>query len=195
MNKNARSARTIVFLGISGSGKGTQAARLLKVLPGSVNISTGKAFRRIASHRRVVGRCIRAIIRRGDVVPYWGPAYVWLNVFFERLRGDEHVVLDGGPRLIADARLLDDFMRDIGRSLPTAIYIVLSERAARRRLERRGRAIDDTPQAIRARFAYFRREVLPVVAYYRRRGRLVTINGEQPIQAVWRDIKRALRLA
>lgn len=193
MSSNA-SGRTFVFLGISGSGKGTQAARLLRILPRSVNISTGNAFRRIAARPTRVGRCIRSIMRRGGIVPYWGPAYVWLNAFFERLRGDEYVVLDGGPRLVADARLLDDFMRDIGRSLPTAIYITLSEHEARRRLLERGRTIDDTPQAIRARFAYFRREVLPVVAYYRRNGRLVVINGDQPAPVVWQDIRKALRL-
>lgn len=185
--------KTIVFLGISGSGKGTQAQRLLRALPRSVNLSTGKVFRRVASRRNLVGRFIRDILYRGGIVPYWGPAYVWLNAFFERLRGDEHLVFDGAPRLVAEARTMDDFMRDVGRPLPIAIHLRLSLPMARRRLLARGRS-DDNRRAIAGRFRFFRECVRSVIAYYRRRGRLITINGDQPVPAVWRDIKRALRL-
>ncbi len=195
MNRKIRSSRTIVFLGISGSGKGTQTARLLKALPGSVNVSTGRAFRRIASHPNIVGRFIRRIVRSGGIVPYWAPAYIWLNAFFKELEGDEPIVLDGSPRLLAEARMIDDFMGDLGRPKVVALYLMLPEREAMQRLVKRGRASDDRPEAIRRRFLWFRRDVPPVVAYYRRRGRLVVINGDQPVPAVWRDIRRALHLA
>lgn len=194
MNKRARGPKTILLLGISGSGKGTQTSRLLQALPGSVNLSTGRTFRRIASRPNTVGRFIQSIMRSGGRVPYWGPAYVWLNAFFEQLRGDEPVIFDGSPRSIAEARMIDDFMGDIGRSLPTAIYIVLSEREAQRRLLKRRRTIDDRLKAVRRRFAWFTKDVRPVIAYYRRRGRLITVNGAQPVPAVWRDIRKALRL-
>ena len=51
---------------------------------------------------------------------------------------------------------------------------------------------DDTQSAIRRRFAWFRKHVRPVITYYRRRRRLITVNGDQPVRAVWRDIRRAL---
>ena len=114
--------------------------------------------------------------------------------FLERVSPSHHIIADGTPRRLAEARLWDEIMIDAGRPLPVAIYITLTEHEARRRLLLRGRAVDDTPEAIRRRFAYFRREVLPVVAYFRRRRRLVTVNGDQPIPTVWRDIKRALGL-
>ncbi|MDP3727043.1 MAG: nucleoside monophosphate kinase [bacterium] len=191
---NIRGGRTIVFLGISGSGKGTQTARLLRALPGSINLSTGKAFRRFAKRPTRVGRFVKGIIERGGIMPYWAPAYVWLNAFFENLRGDESVVFDGAPRLVAEARMIDDFMRDTGRSAPVVIYLALHEQEARRRLLARGRN-DDTPAAIHRRFAWFREHVRPVISYYRQRRRLMTVNGDQPVPAVWRDIKKALRIA
>ena len=191
MSSRVRPARTIVFLGISGSGKGTQATRLLKALPRSVNLGTGKAFRRFAKQRTLVGRFVKRIIERGHLMPYWAPAYVWLNAFFETLKGDEPIIFDGAPRLTAEARMIDDFMRDVGRPLPAAVYLALHEREAMRRLVIRGRN-DDTQSAIRRRFAWFRKHVRPVIAYYRYRGRLITVNGDQPIDAVWRDIRRAL---
>jgi adenylate kinase len=88
---------------------------------------------------------------------------------------------------------MDRVMSDLRRPLPVAVYLAVSEREAMRRLIARGR-FDDTLAAIRRRFAYFRRDVFPVIAYYRRRRRLISINGDQPIDAVWRDIRRALRL-
>lgn len=191
--RGIRAGRTIAFLGISGSGKGTQAERLLKVLPRSVNISTGEAFRRIAVRSNLVGRFTRGVLSRGGLMPYWAPAYVWLNAFFERLRGNESIIFDGAPRLVAEAEMMDDFMRDVGRPLPVAVYLKLSPRAARDRLLARGRA-DDNARAIAGRFAFFRRNVRPVIAYYRHHRRLIVINGEQSPAEVWRDIRHALQL-
>ena len=191
--RGIRAGRTIAFLGISGSGKGTQAERLLKVLPRSVNISTGGAFRRIATRSNRVGRFTRGVLIRGGLMPYWAPAYVWLNAFVERLKGDESIIFDGAPRWVAEAEMIDDFMHDIGRHLPVAIYLKLSARAARERLLARGRG-DDNARAIAGRFAFFRRNVRPVIAYYRRHRRLMVINGEQSPAEVWRDIRTALRL-
>ncbi len=194
MNRNVSSGQTFAFLGISGSGKGTQAARLLRVLPKGVNLSTGRTFRRAAKRSIRVGRFVKGIIERGGIMPYWAAAYVWLNAFFEHLQGDESIVLDGAPRLVAEARMIDDFMHDVGRPAPVAIYLLLHEAEAMRRLLARRRS-DDTPSAIRRRFRWFKKHVRPVAAYYRRRGRLITINGDQPVPAVWRDIRKALRLS
>ena len=185
--------RTFVLLGISGSGKDTQVRFLRRALPRSVEISTGDALRAVARRRNRAGRHIAAILRRGGIAPYWSAIYVWLRALFERLNGEEDLIFSGGPRLIEDARMLDDVMTDLGRPLPIVVYLTLSAAEARRRLIKRGRS-DDNPRAIAGRFQFFQREVLPVVAYYRRRSRLITINGDQPVPAVWRDIRRALRL-
>lgn len=195
MNRRVqRSGRTFVFLGLSGSGKGTQATRLIAVLGGQArNISTGAAFRRFAARKNLIGDYIRDILRRGALIPYWAPIYVWLDDFFTRLTPDEHLVFDGAPRRVEEARTMDDVMRDVGRSLPVAIFLKLSEAEADRRLLARGRA-DDHRRAIAGRFRFFTAHVRPVIEYYRRRDRLVTINGGQPVPAVWRDIRRALKL-
>ncbi len=186
-------ARTYVLLGISGSGKGVQAKRLLRAIPGSVNISTGDGLRRVARKQNLLGRYIKRILRRGDLAPYWSAAYLWLSDFFERLRGDEPLVFDGAPRRIAEARMMDDFMRDIGRELPIVLYLRISPRVALKRLLARRRS-DDILRAIRERFRFFEHSVRPVIRYYRTRRRLITINGDQPIPAVWRDIRRTLKL-
>lgn len=188
------SAQTIVFLGASGSGKDTQAEFLLRAWGRrGRKISTGDGLRRIAQKRGLVGRYVKGVLERGGLMPAWGPASIWLSAFISRLGGDEHLVFTGAPRRIEEAVLLDGFMRDIGRPLPRAIYLALPDRAARERLLSRGRH-DDSRRAIRGRLNFFKVHVFEVIRYYRRRRRLIEINGNQDVPAVWRDIRRALRI-
>ena len=187
-----RPGRTFVFLGISGSGKGTQAKFLERRIRGRI-LSTGVAFRAVARTRTFLGRYVADVMRRGGLMPYWGPVYFWLHDSFAHLRREEHIIFEGSPRRIEEAPILDQFMRDLGRPLPIAIYIKLSPREARRRLLERRRS-DDTLRAITNRFAFFREHVTGVIRYYQRRDRLITVNGDQSPEAVWRDIRNALRV-
>lgn len=190
----ARSAQTIILLGVSGSGKDTQAEFLLRTWGRrGKRISTGDGLRHMMRKQNLVGRYVKGVLGRGGLMPAWGPVYVWLSAFIERLHGDEHLVFTGAPRRIEEAIMLDGFMRDIGRSLPRAIYLAVPDRAARDRLLSRGRH-DDTGRAIRGRLSYFKAHVTKVIHYYRRRRRLIEINGDQDVRAVWRDIKKALKI-
>lgn len=194
MSKGAKiKGKTFVFLGISGSGKGTQTGFLMKALPYAKNISTGDRLRAISKKKNIAGRYISGILHRGGLTPYWAPASIWLADFVENLRAEDNLVFDGAPRLVKEALMMDDFMKDVGRPLPVAIYVKLSRGEAFRRLVKRGR-FDDNKKAIRERFAFFETRVQPVIQYYKNRKRLVVINGDQDVNDVWRDIKKALRL-
>lgn len=185
--------RTFLFIGISGSGKGTQVARLLRALRPSHHVEPGRWVRYFKDKHTVGGEVINRTTSRGELVPTWALLAILAHELMERVPSSAHIIADGTPRRIAEAELWNTVMADAKRPPPIAVYLTLSAREATRRLLRRGR-FDDTPVAIRRRFAYFRREVLPVIRYYRRRRRLITINGEQPVAAVWRDIRKALRL-
>lgn len=192
--RDCRSAQAIIFLGVSGSGKDTQAEFLLRAWGRrGKRISTGDGLRRTALRNSVTGRYIQGVLDRGGLMPAWGPVYVWLSAFIERLHGDEHLVFTGAPRRIEEAVMLDEFMQDIGRPLPRAIYVAVPDRAARERLLSRGRH-DDTARAIRGRLNFFKSHVVEVIRYYRRRRRLIEINGNQDVRAVWRDIRKALKI-
>lgn len=194
MNKGAKmKGRTFVFLGISGSGKGTQTGFLMKVLAHAKNISTGDGLRSISKKKNIVGRYISGILHRGGLTPYWAPASIWLTDFVENLHAEDNLVFDGAPRLVKEAQMMDDFMKDVDRPLPVAIYIKLSRGEAFRRLIKRGR-YDDNKRAIQGRFAFFKMRVQPVIQYYKNRKRLVVINGDQDANDVWRDIRKAVRL-
>lgn len=186
-------ARTFAVLGVSGSGKDTQAGFLLKVLPKARRISTGDGLRRMAGRSNAVGRFAKRVIERGGLFPAWTPIYLWLSEFIEKLDGDESVIFTSGPRRLEEAAMLDAFLRDIGRPAPVAIYLKLSSAVAKSRLLARGRS-DDSPRAIANRITFFKHNVQPVIRYFQRRGRLIVVDGMQPIPEVWREIKKKLQL-
>ena len=191
---NRGPARTILFIGISGSGKGTQAAKLISALGSAYYLEIGRRVREYVGKRTIGGRIITRTTTRGELIPTWALLSLIGHEFLRRVPDGANIVADGTPRRLAEAKLWDRIMSDANRTLPHAIYLTLSERAAMRRLLDRGRNTDDRPAAIRRRFAYFRREVLPVVSYFRRHRRLITVNGDQSREEVWRDIKKALGL-
>lgn len=192
MRKNAQ-GKTFVFLGISGSGKGTVAEHLQRALEESIIISTGGTLREIARQPNLMGRYIRDILDRGGLVPHWVASFLWIRKLTEELRGDEHLIFEGAPRRIEEARLMDEVMKALGRPLPVAAYLELPPRAAEERLVKRGRS-DDNHRAIRARFEFFRKHVHPVIRYYRNQKRLVTINADQTRDEVWEEARRALKI-
>lgn len=165
----------------------------MKALPRAKNIGTGDGLRVIAKRKNLTARFVAGVLSRGGLAPLWAVAYIWLEEFVRNLKGDENVIFDGAPRRVDEARLMDDFMGDIGRRPPVAIYLKLAEKEALRRLLARARS-DDNPRAIRGRFSFFKTNVQPVIDYYRQRKRLVVIDGNQGVGEVWRDIKRALHL-
>lgn len=185
--------RTFVFLGISGSGKGTYAELMKHIIPGVRQISTGEHLRAAAKKDTLMGQYVREILDRGGIVPFWAAAYGWMNQLFEHLHGDEDLLFDGSPRMVEEAWWLDEVSAALGREPPAAVYVRVRPAVARERLLKRGRS-DDNPRAIAGRFAFFRTYVRRTIRYYRERGRLIVVDGNRPVELVWNDVRRGLKL-
>ena len=186
---------TLVVLGRSGSGKGTQAYFILRHLKkaGVFHLETGRFLRDLIARKNVTTELARTrIMERGELFPWWFPIFLWMRELIEHGNADKHIVGDGTPRRLAEAHLIDEIMAWHGRPLPVCIYVDVSRGEARRRLLGRGRA-DDTSAAIENRLDYFPRDVVPVLRHYARHGRLVRVNGEQSPELVAKEIDAALR--
>ncbi len=157
--------RRILFLGPQGSGKGTQAALLSKLL-GVPHISTGEMLRQAVAEGTELGRQAEAIMAAGDLVP----DDLVVAMVAERLSAADAgcgYLLDGFPRNEAQARALDEAMG--GDALDTVVLLEAPEDELMGRMLKRaaeqGRE-DDTPEAIARRLAVYRDETAPLAGYY-----------------------------
>lgn len=191
--RNFENKLTLLVVGCSGSGKGTQANFILRRLGrGSHHLETGRFIRALVRKKKnLTTDIVREVANSGGLVSPWFAAFTWLRELIEGGHADKHLVADGSPRSLWEAKLYDDVMRVHKRMLPLCVYLDVSMADARRRLLLRARG-DDTPRAIRNRMAYFEKEVRPMIRYYRRRRRLIVINGNPAPEVVWIALDHAL---
>jgi adenylate kinase len=179
---------TVTLLGPPGSGKGTQATRLRNRLGFEV-LSTGDLLRAARAVHSELGRAAAEFMDRGDLVP----DDLVVAAIEDAIggRGDRPIVLDGFPRTVSQARVLD---RSLGsRRLDTAILIdVPDEEVVRRILNRHQGRSDDTEETARERLRVYHRDTEPLAAYYDERGLLRRIDGRRSADAVEDDVRAIL---
>lgn len=208
----------IVLMGAPGAGKGTQAARLEKVL-NYKHISTGDVLREEIASGSELGKKIAAIIDNGDLISDEMMVSILKNVVSGT---DKPIIFDGFPRTVAQAQMLDDMLKQLGRKLGKAVTIALPEEAAVKRLSSRkqcklpngevkqigpdftlqdcqaqGGEIftrpDDTPEHIRHRFSVYHKQTEPVINFYRSTGLYAEVNGDQDAQKVFENLLNVLK--
>jgi adenylate kinase len=185
----------VLVLGPQGSGKGTQA-KLIARTYGVPHIATGDMIREMKEVPDELGRRLKAIYDRGDLVD----DAMMIELIGSRLgRGDTipGFVLDGFPRTMPQAEALDGLLDRLGRDLDVVFEFqvpdrqVLIERMLKRAAEES--RSDDTPEAIRQRLELYDRETAPLVEYYRStRGNVVGVNADRTIDDIFAEIREAL---
>lgn len=177
---------TFVFIGRSGCGKGTQAALFQKHLEGLghevLRLGTGDFARERAQRETLTGQWIKSILAAGGFFPDWLAGALMLEMIEPHLTDTKQVLLlDGSPRRLHEAQVLDEFMAQLKRPPVRAIHLDIGEDESRRRMLERGRG-DDTEDAITSRLAWFTTKVAPVLDYYG--DRLISVSGEGAPEAI-----------
>jgi adenylate kinase len=185
----------ILLLGPQGSGKGTQARRIRETY-GVPVISTGDMIREMKELPTPLGRELKEVYDRGDLVDDG----LMIRLIGDRLsRGDTvpGFVLDGFPRTMVQAEALDDLLRELGRRIDVVFDFQIPDRLQllermlkRAELESRS---DDTPEAIQRRLEAYDRETAPLVEWYRTRyGNVVGIHADRTVDEVFDEIQEGL---
>jgi adenylate kinase len=212
----------IVFLGAPGSGKGTQAQRLMAE-HSMIQISTGDLLREAVAKASELGQRAKVAMDAGELVS----DEIVLGMIRDRLgRGDtDHgFILDGFPRNLAQARDLESVLADVGKPLQAVILLDVALDVIRKRLTGRrtcsvtgkllniyfspeseleacrqagGELIqrdDDNEDTIRHRLKVYAEQTEPLIAYYRDAGLLRTVDGQGDAEVVYRRLNACLEL-
>jgi len=175
----------LILIGIQGSGKSTQGNLLSKQL-GIPYLSTGHIFRQIAKEKTALGRYIKETINAGLLVPDEKTIRI-VNNYLSRPEYKKGYILDGFPRTLEQAK---KFKNNVDK----VIYLEISEKEAIWRLFHRddGEREDETLPALRKRIKLFFKHTLPVIDYYRKKKKLIEIDGSKSISDVNQEILKNL---
>ena len=180
----------VLLFGPPGSGKGTQAALLAERL-GVPAISTGDMLRHAVASGTEVGHRVSGILAAGSLVDDETMA----EIVKERLRRADArrgFLLDGYPRTLGQADMLESILQEQDASLDAAILLEVPEEEIVRRMTGRQRA-DDGADVVRQRLRLYREKTTPLAGHYDRLGLLRRVDGNRPVHEVAESIVATLR--
>jgi len=189
----------LILLGPPGSGKGTQAQRLVH-RHGIVQLSTGEMLRAAVAAETPVGLKAKDLMAAGALVP----DEIVVGIISDRIDQPDAAkgfILDGFPRTVPQAEALDELLKHKHLKLDAVVELRVNESALLQRVETRAaetRArgeevrIDDTPEVLIKRLAAYRSQTEPLIHYYSERRKLLTVDGMMTIEEVTREINRIL---
>ncbi len=210
----------IIFLGPPGGGKGTQA-KILAERYGFRHISTGDLLREAVRKGTDLGRLAKSYMDKGELVPDDVMIGLIEEVMKEDERS---VIMDGFPRTLPQAEAFDSLLERLTIELLKAVLIDVPDEEIVRRLSARrvcpgcgavynmiynppkndeicdvcGTKLiqrdDDRPETIKRRLAVYRRDTEPLVEYYRKKGKLASVNGVGAVEEITDRIIAALGL-
>lgn len=205
-----------VFLGPPGAGKGTQAKVVAKML-GIPQISSGDIFRENKKNKTELGLLADEYIKVGELVPD-DVTIRMVGERISRTDCDLGAILDGFPRTPNQAKALDEMLEGMKCQIIQVPYIAVDEEELVERLSGRltcreeghvfhkkynppkeagvcdfdGSELyqreDDRPETVKHRIRVYEQQTRPLIEYYRDRGILVEINGNQDIEQVTREL-------
>lgn len=204
--------KIIIFLGPPGAGKGTQAERLIKDF-GFIQLSTGDILREAVRNGTELGKKAKQYMETGQLVP----DDIIIGIIKDKLNElkDENIIFDGFPRTIPQAKAFDEMLVKKGKEVDKVILFdvddeeIINRLSGRRIAPKTGKTYhiiynppppdieviqreDDKEEVIKKRLEVYHTQTKPLVDYYRKKGKLVVVNANNPPNDVYNQIKEVL---
>lgn len=190
----------LILLGPPGAGKGTQAEILVK-RHGLIQLSTGQMLRDAVAAGTELGKRVKVIMDRGDLVPN----DVVVGLIAERMTkpdAQKGVIFDGFPRNVGQAEELDRMLGAKGLRLDAVISIEVPDEVLYQRVETRiaqtppdQRRSDDNVETLKNRLEVYHAQTAALIPYYEKQRKLYRIDGLKPIDEVAKAVDTAVRTA
>ncbi len=178
----------LLFLGPPGAGKGTQAEIVSKKF-NLLHLSTGDLLRNEVSKKTDLGLEAEKIMNKGELV---SDSIVLSIVKKNLVQKNQGWLLDGFPRNLDQAKLLNLILDDIKQVIDSVVFIDIEEDLLVTRLIKRGRD-DDTEEVIRNRLSLYKSKTQPLVKFYSKLNLLSKIDGNGEIDVVSKRIVEVLK--
>ncbi len=179
----------LVFFGIQGSGKGTQAKKLAAEFGYDI-FEAGGELRKIAASETELGTTVKSYIDQGHLVPHEIIMQVVKEAIAARPKMTK-ILFDGIPRDDAQMQDFDRIMAEAGRDFLCIHFLLDAKEATERILGRakaEGRADDGSTEIIQRRMQTFTEKTLPVIEAYERQSKVTTIDAKRPIDVIYADL-------
>ncbi len=187
----------LILFGPPGSGKGTQAAKLVGKYQ-LVHISTGDLFRYEMGHNTPLGQEAKRYIEKGELVP----DEVTIGMLKNKVDANPDAkgfIFDGFPRTIAQAEALDQLLEERGTKVTALLALEVDDEEIIKRILLRGktsgRTDDNDEQIIRNRIEVYNKETSPVFEYYAKKGKAQKIPGIGSIDEIFNRLCDAIDVA
>ena len=210
----------IIMLGAPGAGKGTQAKQIADKFQ-IPHISTGDIFRANIKEGTELGTKAKAFMYKGELVP----DELTVQLVVDRIAKDDckrGFVLDGFPRSIPQAEVLDETLAKMGEKMDYAIDVDVPDENIVNRMGGRRACVncgatyhivnvptkvegicdkcgsetilrdDDKPETVQKRLSVYHTQTQPLIEYYKKQGILKSVDGTLPMADVFKAIERIL---
>lgn len=192
---------TIIFIGKSGAGKGTQIKTLAEYLDskGETSVSfleAGQNLRDFITTETYTSKLARSNNTKGKLQPVFLAIWAWVDKMVSTFNGQKILCVDGAPRKLNEAYIIDEMFDFYNRHNRIVIHLNVNDEWAKERLNERARNDDTDIDSVETRLDWFKKNSKDILNFFEEsdKYKVFTIHGEQTIEQVHKDIINAIQI-